>query len=365
MRIAVIIDTWFPFVGGGQINAWETSTRIAKSGVKVDIITRNNGQDNLKEPKNLQVYKLGSKSNPNDSFSKVTFLARSFFFAFGKNYDLIHAHAFLPGIVAKLLMLTKNIPAVLTVHGTSINTQLNNFFSRALEKFILTQIRYNSQISVSQDFLKFKNINKRINYIPNGVDIKLFDKRAGSKSKTPILIFVGRLHPQKNLPKLIEAVKIVKEKMPDIKLLIVGRGEQKQLIEKLVKKLHLRRNIKLVGQKTRLDLVRLYKASNLFILPSIYEGQPLTLLEAWAAKIPVVVSKTGDCQYLVKNGENGYLINDPKNSSEIADVIKKALSNKNLEKLGTAGYNLVKKNFSWDKSTELTMEVYKSVIAKS
>lgn len=361
MRIAVIIDTWFPFAGGGQINAWEISTRIAKSGVEVDIITRNNGQDNLKGLKNLQVYKLGSKSNPNDSFSKVTFLVRSFFFAFGKNYDLIHAHAFLPGITARLLMLFRGIPALFTVHGTSIGTKLNNFFSRWLEKFILTQIRYSAQITVSRDFLKFKNINKRINYIPNGVDIKLFDEQAGSKSKTPILIFVGRLHPQKNLPKLIEAIKIVKEKMPDIKLLIVGRGEQKQLIEKLVKKLQLRRNIKLVGQKTRLDLVKLYKASNLFILPSIYEGQPLTLLEAWAAKIPVVVSRTGDCQYLVKNGENGYLINNLQDPLEIADVIKKAFSNKNLEKLGLNGYNLVKANFSWDKSAEQILNMYEQI----
>ncbi|OGE03727.1 hypothetical protein A3B51_00620 [Candidatus Curtissbacteria bacterium RIFCSPLOWO2_01_FULL_41_18] len=361
MRIAVIIDTWFPFMGGGQINAWEISNRIARSGAKVDIITRNNGKDNLKGLKNLQVYKLGSKSNPNDSFSKATFLVRSFFFAFGKNYDLIHAHAFLPGITAKLLMLTKNIPAVLTVHGTSINTQLNNFFSRALEKFILTQIRYSSQISVSQDFLKFKNINKRINYIPNGVNIKLFDKQAGSESKTPTLIFVGRLHPQKNLKNLIAAIKIVQKKIPNIKLLIIGAGELKASLQNQVRELKLKNNVKFLGQKTGNDLIKLYKSSQVFILPSIYEGQPISLLEAWAAKLAVIVSKTGDCQYMVKDGKNGYHIKSPDDASEIADVIQKAFSNKNLENLGIAGYNLVKKSFSWEKSAEQILNMYEQI----
>ena len=68
-------------------------------------------------------------------------------------------------------MLFKGIPTVFTVHGTSINTRLNNPISRWLEKFILTKIRYTAQITVSRDFIEIKNINKKIFYIPNGVDV--------------------------------------------------------------------------------------------------------------------------------------------------------------------------------------------------
>src|SRR3989344_4416398 len=171
MKVAILIDTWFPFIGGGQINAWEIARRIAKSNTQIDIITRNSGKDNLKYLKNLKVFKLGSKSNPNNSFSKIIFLIRSFFFIKSQGYDLIHAHAFLPGITARLLMVFKGIPAVFTVHGTLINTKLNNPISRWLEKFILTQILYSAQITVSRDFLKLKNINRKIFYIPNGVNI--------------------------------------------------------------------------------------------------------------------------------------------------------------------------------------------------
>lgn len=360
MKVALLIDTWFPFIGGGQINAWEISKRIARGNIFIDIITRNNDQDNLPPPKNLKVYKLGPKAAADDTISKIVYLVRSFLFIYKRDYDLVHAHAFLPGIIARLLMMAKGIPAILTIHGASIGTNLNNFFIRWLEKFILTQIHYSAQITVSRDFLKIKNINKKVIYIPNGVDTRRFDKIQIKKAKYQTLIFVGRLHPQKNLDTLIQAVAILTKDFPDIQLLIVGDGQQKALLKKLIQTLYLQNHVKLLGQKTGLNLIKLYKSSHIFILPSIYEGQPLTLLEAWSAKLPVIVSNTGDCQYLVKDGKNGYLINNILDSIQIAKVIKKALIDKNTNKMGQNGYNLVKK-YSWEKSAQETFKVYETL----
>jgi glycosyltransferase involved in cell wall biosynthesis len=123
----------------------------------------------------------------------------------------------------------------------------------------------------------------------------------------------------------------------------------------------LQKNIKLVGEKSGVDLIKLYKSSQIFILPSIYEGQPLTLIEAWASKLPVIVTKSGDCQYLVKDGFNGYLIKNPNDKGEIAHIIEKAISTKNLNKLGQNGYNFVKSTFSWEKSAQQTLELYESL----
>lgn len=362
MKIAVIIDTWFPHIGGGQINAWEISRRLASKGLQIDIITRNNGQDNLAPIKNLQVIKLGRRADPFDNFSKLAFLTKSFLYVYWRDYDLVHAHAFLPGLAARLLMVFKSIPAIFTVHGTSISTDLLNPFSRFLEKFILNEIHYSAQITVSRDFLKIKNINKNKYYVPNGVDIDRFDNVNVSKAKQPTMIFVGRLHPQKNLTTLILAITQVKKEIPDIRLRIVGNGPQREKINKLIKQQSLESNIELLGEIGGSSLVKFYKSSHLFILPSIYEGQPLTLLEGWAAKLPVVVTKTGDCQFLVKNGHNGYLINNPHDTNEIARVINKALISKSLEKLGLNGYNLVKENFSWEKSAKSTLALYKQML---
>jgi len=362
MKVAVLIDTWSPVVGGGQINAWEISKRIAKKGVEIDIVTRNCGQDRLQKIKNLRIYKLGPKTTTFDSLSKILFIFKSYFFISKRDYNLVHAHAFLPGITARLLMVFKGISAIFTVHGTSINTGLNNYFSKWLEKFILTEVNYSAQITVSRDFLKIKNVNNKIYYVPNGVDVSVFDKIKVKKFGQPTLIFVGRLHPQKNLETLISAMNIVKSLIPDIKLLIVGEGELKAKLQKRVKDLKLEQNVKFLGHRMGKDLILLNKSSHLFILPSIYEGQPLTLLEAWASRLPVIVTKTGDCQYLVKNGQNGYLIENPYNVNKIAHSIIKALNSKNLGKLGQNGYNFVKQNISWGKSADQMFKIYKDVL---
>ena len=103
----------------------------------------------------------------------------------------------------------------------------------------------------------------------------------------------------------------------------------------------------------------LYKSCHLFILASLYEGQPISLLEAWAAKLPVIVSKTGDCQYLVKNEINGYQIDNQLDPSSIAKIIVDAVQNKKLEELGKNGFNLIKNKYNWEKSAEKVYDLYK------
>lgn len=365
MKAAVLIDTWFPFIGGGQINAYEISKLLAKREISIDIITRNCGDEDTKRYENLKIIKLGKRSSPASIFFKISFLFKSFLYVYKNNYDLVHAHAFLPGITARLISVFKGIPSILTVHGTSLGTSLNGELSRYIERLILTKINYSSQITVSRNFLNIENINKKVFYIPNAVNIDSFDKVSVKKQLQPTIIFVGRLHPQKNVVNLINAIKILKIEIPDIKLKLVGKGPLKEKIKGLIKKEKLLNNISLIGQVLRTDLIKLYKSSSIFVLPSIYEGQSLALLEAWAAKVPVITTRTGDSQYLVKDGHNGYLINDPLDSTEIAMTIKKALSNKKLNKIGISGYNFVRKNFSWKKSAELTLEVYEKVTKAS
>ena len=124
MKVAVVIDTWFPFIGGGQINAWEISKNLASRGIEIDIITRNNGKYKDIKVKNLRVIQLGKTSLAENSISKIMFTLKALLYLFKNNYDLVHAHAFLPGITARLLMVFKGTPAVFTVHGTSLNTNL-------------------------------------------------------------------------------------------------------------------------------------------------------------------------------------------------------------------------------------------------
>src|SRR3990167_8870430 len=98
MKIAVVIDTWFPAVGGGQINTWEITKRLAS--------------------KNLKIIKLGEKNEPDDSLSKIIFAFKIIPFLLRKEYDLYHVHPFLPAPFVKMAGFLKKTPVVFTVHGT-------------------------------------------------------------------------------------------------------------------------------------------------------------------------------------------------------------------------------------------------------
>lgn len=361
IKIAVVVDTWFPYIGGGQINAFEISRRIASKKIHIDVITRATEKDMTKLPKYLKVIKLGDKAKPLDSLSQILFSIRASIYLIRNHYDLIHAHAFLPGISARLAAIFRGTPTVFTVHGTALNANLNGKFKNWIEKKILTETWYKSQITVSLDFLKFKNVNKKINYIPNAVDINDFDKTSMTKSKKPQLIFVGRLHSQKNLKTLIRAMLEVTQLIPEATLTIVGKGPLKKDLKSFVNTLKLNSNVNFVGELKKKDLVKAYKQSWIFILPSLYEGQPLTLLEAWAAKLPVIVSATGDCTYLVKEASNGLLLKDPGDYKKLAQLVIKLLRSKNLERMGENGYNLVRRKFSWDISAQHTRNIYEKL----
>lgn len=364
MKIAVLIDTWFPFVGGGQINAWEISKRLAQKGTDVEIITRNCGLYSHKAQKNLKITKLGPISKTTDEIARLKYLVQALLYVFNKDIDLLVAHAFLPGLVARIFMLLRRKPAVLIVHGSSIKSGLNKGFKLWLEKFILTQIKYSAEITVSRDFFKLKNVNKNIIYIPNGVEVKPFDRIKVNKFKEKTILFVGRLHPQKNLHRLFRSIDELNKRFSNFRLLIVGDGSESMKLKELIKSLKLENRIIMMGELRGNNLIKVYKSSHIFILPSIYEGFPLTLLEAWAARLPVVVSKTGDCQYLIKNGVNGHLIKG-QSTQDISNAITESLINKNLRVLGENGYNFAKHKYSWEKSEALTYTVFKKIIKAS
>ena len=361
MKIAVVIDTWFPFVGGGQKNAWEISKIIASYGHGVDIITRNNGKTNITKSKNLKVYQLGKSTKIGDTIAQIKFCFQAMLFIMKNDYDVVHAHAFWPGFTLLATKIFKRIPTVFTVHGTSINSNLKGIIPKIIEAILLTKIPYTYEITVSRDILEIPNVNKNISYIPNAVDFKEFEKIRGQKKNKLQILFVGRLHPQKNVLKLIEAFNKVKKEKIYPKLVIAGNGPQKNEIMDKLKKLNLQKDVKILGEIKGTDLINLYKSSTLFILPSLYEGQPLSLLEAFASKLPPIVSAVGDNPYLVKNGVNGFIIRNPNNVDDIKSAIINALNSKKLDKMADYNYNFVKNNFSWQKSANLTIDVYKKI----
>lgn len=130
-------------------------------------------------------------------------------------------------------------------------------------------------------------------------------------------------------------MKLVKQEIPEAKLLAAD------------------------GSVSRDEVTKMYLRANLFVLPSLSEGFPLTLLEAWAAKLPVVAAAVGEVSYVVKDGINGYLV-PPGNVGAFAKAMTIALKNSDLAKLGENGYNLAK-GYTWKNVARKTLAVYQKI----
>jgi len=266
-----------------------------------------------------------------------------FNYLFRQKFSLIHAHSVPAMAAGKILSLVLGIPIVVTVHGSLVSNQespgeARKLLARFLEKWILTKVKYDAQITVSRNFLEVPNVNKNMMYIPNGVDVGKF-----AKLHTPLrsfanltILFVGRKNDSvKGFRILEEAMKLVRLEISGAKLMIAD------------------------GSIPEAEVVKMYRQADLFVLPSSSEGFPLTLLEAWAAKLPVVVTAVGEVPYLVKDGVNGYLVS-PGEVGSLAEAIIAALKNPDLAKLGENGYNLAKE-YTWERAARKTLRVYQKI----
>ncbi len=376
MRIAMIIEAWKPIWGGGQAHVFELAKKlVASHDCQVDIFVMNlkdeNGNTQQKittlENGNLKIVRIGKIRNFY-SFKDRIFWTYEVIKEIKSNhkkhpYNTIHAHANLPGIPGKILSKSLKIPVVYTVHGTNfLDLEKKNFFY-FVEKILFTIFKYNAQISVSRSILNYTNKNTPF-IIPNGVDIEKFScpKLKDTNHNIFKLLFVGRLDKVKGINILLESVNKIKNQLSkkNVQIHLVGYGYDKNILKETTETLGLQNIVLFKGKKTGSHLIKEYCSSDLFILPSLSEGQPLTLLEAWAAKLPVIVTDVGDNKYFVKNKINGYII-PSQNSDILAKTILKAINNPNLKQMGVNGYNLVSKQYTWDNVANKTYAIYQKI----
>ena len=211
---------------------------------------------------------------------------------------------------------------------------------------------------------------KKIRVVPNGVDTQRFKPSEGCKplmheigldSKLCVL-FVGRLIPRKGLNYLVEAASLIAKEYSQTKFLIVGNGPQKHQMLSHLEKMNLSRNFVFLGDVSENVLPVLYDCADVFVLPSIQEGQGIALLEAQASGKPVVAFNVGGVPEAVLTGKTGLLVKP--DSNKLADAIMKLLTNWTLrKKMGELGRKFVAENFSWEICAEKMLSVYRAALS--
>ncbi len=203
-------------------------------------------------------------------------------------------------------------------------------------------------------------------YIPNGVAIGQFAKekavlrlKADHKAR---FLFVGRLEEQKGCKYLIQATRILIEKTQDFEILLVGDGSQREILDNLTEENNLGSYVTFLGSVDAEKLKDFYCASDVFILPSVWEGLPVTLLEAWSAKLPVIVTNVGAIRDICVDERNGLIVR-PKDPVAIAEAMLRLIEDDELRwRLAKNGAELVRREFSLEHVVKSTLELYEEVI---
>lgn len=230
-----------------------------------------------------------------------------------RHYDFCLAWSTVPaGAVAFALRRLVSLPYAVWVSGPDIPGFERRYrYIYPLLSPITRSIWRNATHVVAKcagEIEMIKTVDKSIGvtFIPNGVDLQVFKPRLGVPDGGPLhVVCVARLIERKGQHHLIEAVKRLTDAGIDVTLSLVGTGDSQKNYEQQARGIQNR--VRFVGYVPREEINKYYNAAHVFALPSYNEGMSLAVLEAMAAGLPVVVTRTGGTSELVKEGVNGFV----------------------------------------------------------
>lgn len=209
--------------------------------------------------------------------------------------------------------------------------------------------------------------DEKITVIHNSVDFNEIEKIKPAeydknKENASSLIFAGRLYWLKGPMYLLEAFRNLKKEFKSLHLKIFGTGPEEDKMKKLVVKTGLKDCVHFYGRVPHGSLIAQIKKSDVVVVPSVYEAQPMIALEAMACKKPLVAFAIPSMQEIIVNWHNG-LLAKPYSAKDLAEKIRLVLQDKKLRSnIGHNAYNYVKREHNWEIQVEKYIDIYKAVI---
>jgi glycosyltransferase involved in cell wall biosynthesis len=284
--------------------------------------------------------------------------------------DIIHAHFLYPqGDVAVKLGKKMNVPVIITAHGHDVydmpfrDEKWNKKIKWILDNsdHVITVSEINRRILVDN----LKIAGEKITIVPNGFDLCKFKpiskKDAREKLNLPedkkIILNVANLYSIKGQSFLIKSIKSVIKERQDIFCAIIGGGDLRKKLEQLITELDLEDYVRLFGVKPYAELPLWMNAADIFVLPSINEGNPVVMFEALGVGLPFIGTKVGGIPEVIISENYGLLV-EPSNPTDLAEKIIIALNKKWDNEL----IRKYAQQFSWDNISRQTLNIYQTVI---
>jgi len=285
-------------------------------------------------------------------------------------FDIIHAHMALPdGYAAMLLSRDYSKPLVITFQATDLDITANRndkclqslqkvFF--AADKVISPSPRLSGQFSE-----RFKIVPDIVGYGINSEDVFYGDSNLSAKYKNyRVLLSVSRLIPTKGIDLNLHALKRIVAKYDNLLYLIIGDGPARQELECLVNDLSLKGHVKFIGQQPSNRVMEYMSICEIFTMPSWQETFGLVYIEAMAHGKPIIGCQGQGVDGIVTDGNTGLLVK-PKDVDSLVKALDFLLSHPSeAQDIGKRARDLVLKNYTWERSAEKLVEVYRDILKR-
>lgn len=380
------------YKGGVERRINETMNRLTTAAAtttkQVDITVYSGTKAGFKKPINIEgvnFVPLAStdKVYPIDNWTFNRTVAKTIFNA--NIYEAHNDNGY--GLLKAFKNKTEKKPFIHTIHGVladefeqaKLQGQLS-FRGKVANQFMARLTKLENKTAKEADLIvtisehSLKKIQKhydidpsKVRIVPNGVDPEKYKpienpyalkSMFGLNEQALVVLFVGSLIPRKGLTFLVEAAKQVVKTQLNVQFVIVGEGPFKtQLLNSLIAAKLLDNFIFKSGLSEK-DLSLLYGCSDVFVLPSIQEGQGIVLLEALASEKPVVAFDIGGVNEIIINGKTGLLATCG-HSEELAEALLKLLGDASLRQcMGAAGRKFAIENFTWTTCAKKMLTIY-------
>ncbi len=376
MRICMVSDNYYPYIGGIAEHIHHLAVELRRRGHTVKILTTKVGGTALgcldRVPDEDQVFRVGRGLviRSNKSFARVPVAFRPFarvkrFFE-KEGFEIIHLHGSLAPTLPLVALRVSRVINVFTFHATH-EKSIGYALARSALLPYFRAIHGKIAVSVAARDSAAKYFPGEYRIIPNGVDVDFFSPTVAPipelDNGRPKVLFLGRFEPRKGLKYLLMAMPAIVREVPDVQLVVVGTGlfgyAYKGYLDKEVED-----HVHWAGLIPGELRPRYYRSCDVFCSPAIgYESFGIVLLEAMATGRPVVASDIDGYRSVMESGKQGFLV-PPRDPDAIARAIVRLLKEPGLaQEMGAAGRQRALE-FSWARIAEQVEGFYQELRQK-
>lgn len=365
--------------GGAEKQAERLSEYLAAHGLEVSVLTRATpGLARQERRSGFLIERVPAPGPGKINTVVFTLGAMLALFRHRSRYTILHAHlAFAPAVAAAIMgrLLGKKVIVKFGNSGAFGDIQVSQQSRRG--RFKLGLLRRFVDVNIALDEVMEGELlgagfgRERVLRMINGIEVERFNRRSAkpaAKAKLDlagktVLLFVGRLAPQKALPDLLTALQSAHKSCPDLHLLLIGEGEERKALEQRSQALGLSSHVTFTGN---IDNVQDYlDAADVFVLPSLAEGISNALLEAMTTGLPSIATAVGGTPEVLDNGSCGIVLPPARPDLFAEAIVQLASDPAQAARLGAAARSRIMQTYAFSVVGNQYIELYQRLNRQS